>query len=379
MRNAIPSCRSDTGPLLGGRHWLGIRRGDRRRPHRAGRAGCLRPGAGQGTAPGRVPEFGAFRRCARSRSTRPRRTTGPRSGLFDFHVGPDVTVLTGLRARRHLADQRAAWPLSRATRSSPTTAGRPPLREHPRCCGRSCRRPGRCSGPTRTRPAGRSCPSCGRSNGRRQASGATVVRPDLNVTFTDGPNAVGVRQNACALCGDCCSGCNYGAKNTVLMNYLPDALLRTARTSSPRWRVRSVRRCAGPVAGRLRRARRRSASGPRPHVAVRHGRRRRAGRRNARVDRDPAPLPGPGAAGVGPARARVLRQRRRARVRLRHRRARARRRPRPARAPGGHGGRARRSPAWSTCAAPDTAERRRADHRGRLDPGRARRACCRSR
>jgi cholesterol oxidase len=45
----------------------------------------------------------------------------------------------------------------------------------------------------------------------------------MNVTFHDGPNAVGVEQKACKLCGDCMTGCNYHAKNTTLMNYLPDA------------------------------------------------------------------------------------------------------------------------------------------------------------
>lgn len=48
-------------------------------------------------------------------------------------------------------------------------------------------------------------------------------RPPINVTFDDQLNHVGVEQHACELCGDCVSGCNYGAKNTLLMNYLPDA------------------------------------------------------------------------------------------------------------------------------------------------------------
>ena len=53
--------------------------------------------------------------------------------------------------------------------------------------------------------------------------GARFYRPPISVTFRDGVNHVGVEQQACKLCGDCVSGCNYGAKNTVLMNYLPDA------------------------------------------------------------------------------------------------------------------------------------------------------------
>jgi Fe-S-cluster-containing hydrogenase component 2 len=51
----------------------------------------------------------------------------------------------------------------------------------------------------------------------------SFYRPLITVTFKEGVNNVGVLQHACVNCGDCVTGCNYGAKNTVLMNYLPDA------------------------------------------------------------------------------------------------------------------------------------------------------------
>lgn len=54
-------------------------------------------------------------------------------------------------------------------------------------------------------------------------TGGRFYRPSINVTFEDGPNQVGVEQKACVNCGDCMTGCNHSAKNTLLMNYLPDA------------------------------------------------------------------------------------------------------------------------------------------------------------
>ncbi len=48
-------------------------------------------------------------------------------------------------------------------------------------------------------------------------------RTPINVNFNTGTNHVGVMQNACNNCGDCVSGCNYAAKNTTNLNYLPDA------------------------------------------------------------------------------------------------------------------------------------------------------------
>ena len=83
-----------------------------------------------------------------------------------------------------------------------------------------------------------------------QALGVPLLRPDINVTFADQYNAAGVWQSACNLCGDCCSGCNVGGKNSVLMNYLPDAaafgaeifcgaaVRSLARTANGTWTVR---------------------------------------------------------------------------------------------------------------------------------------------
>jgi cholesterol oxidase len=60
---------------------------------------------------------------------------------------------------------------------------------------------------------------------RRAAEiGGPVVALNLAVNFAiDGQNPHGVPQKPCIDCGDCVTGCNVGAKNTLAMNYLPMA------------------------------------------------------------------------------------------------------------------------------------------------------------
>jgi cholesterol oxidase len=177
----------------------------------------------------------------------PKEDYGSAVGMFDFHVGRDVTVLSGcglggtslINGNVALepddsifADDR--WP--------------EPLRNRPEVLKPFMQA---AKGMLGSNPYPRTWPDLPKLESlTRMANGLgrAVSRPDINVTFVDGPNAAGVRQNACNLCGDCCSGCNYGAKNTVLMNYLPDAHwhgariftevgVRSVERSDGRWRV----------------------------------------------------------------------------------------------------------------------------------------------
>jgi len=52
----------------------------------------------------------------------------------------------------------------------------------------------------------------------------SVTPIPLHVAYESGPNAAGVHQPACTACGDCCGGCNVGAKTTVACTYIADAV-----------------------------------------------------------------------------------------------------------------------------------------------------------
>ena len=54
--------------------------------------------------------------------------------------------------------------------------------------------------------------------------GYEPIAPPVTVSFEGGVNVAGVEQPACTRCGDCCGGCNVGAKTSVALTYLTDAV-----------------------------------------------------------------------------------------------------------------------------------------------------------
>ena len=98
------------------------------------------------------------------------------------------------------------------------------------------------------------------------ALGEEPIAAPVAVTFKETINPAGIRQPACTACGDCCAGCNVGAKNTVALTYLPDAVHHGAQVfthakvrhvsqeANGRWRVHFERqdgRQAGNAGGAM--------------------------------------------------------------------------------------------------------------------------------
>ena len=189
---------------------------------RSGQSLCLLE-RGRELRPGEYPDTWS-EAAAEVQAQLPDGQVGDRTALFDFRIGHDLSVLVGcglggtslinasvcLRATPEVLTQ-AEWP--QAIRSEAAAHGLDPY----------YRRAEAMLGCT---PYPQDAPPLRKLQAQQQSAqalGKPLVRPPLAVSFRRGVNAAGVTQAACSLCGDCVTGCNYGAKGTTLMNYLPDA------------------------------------------------------------------------------------------------------------------------------------------------------------
>ncbi|OHX16086.1 choline dehydrogenase [Chromobacterium amazonense] len=193
---------------------------------RAGRSVCLLergreivPGEYPATLAEATPEFQVHH---------PDGHLGSRTGLYDLHVNPQQNVMVGcglggtslINANVSLQPEPQVFEDPRWPRK---------VREH----ADTLLKDGfaRAQEMLRPNPYPDTAPplpklQANQKSSERLKAKHSFYRPPINVTFEplpDNLNHVGVEQQPCNYCGDCVSGCNNKAKNTTLMNYLPDA------------------------------------------------------------------------------------------------------------------------------------------------------------
>lgn len=187
---------------------------------RAGQSVCLLE-RGKEFLPGEFPDT-LFEASSEMQVDTAKRKIGSDTGLFNFHVGKDISVLTGcglggtslINANVSLkVDPRVfengKWPQALLDDKAGMDRGYELAEEMLK---------------PSTYP--QDFPHLDKL-AAHQKSGEYLnkkwYRTPINVNFKDQVNHVGVEQKACNNCGDCVSGCNNTAKNTTQMNYLPDA------------------------------------------------------------------------------------------------------------------------------------------------------------
>ena len=188
---------------------------------RAGRAVCLLE-RGREFMPGEFPQT-LPEATAQMQLDTPSAKLGSATGLFNFHVGKQLSVLVGcglggtslINANVSLKAEPRVWANGKwpaallADQHEGLAAG----------YARAAEMLVPNEYPDHYPPLAKLA--------AHERSGATLKRPfyktPINVNFKDQTNHVGVVQKACVNCGDCVSGCNHTAKNTTQMNYLPDA------------------------------------------------------------------------------------------------------------------------------------------------------------
>jgi cholesterol oxidase len=147
--------------------------------------------------------------------------TGDRRALYDLHTGKDVHVLVGCGlGGTSLINANVALPPDPRVWEDPIWPHNildDQLLEEGFQRARRMLRPAPYPNETRL-------DKLDRLKEQAAALGKQVTLPPVNVAFAATTNPAGVEQPACTLCGDCCSGCNVGAKSTVDITYIADAV-----------------------------------------------------------------------------------------------------------------------------------------------------------
>jgi cholesterol oxidase len=163
---------------------------------------------------------------------------GPPTGLYDIRFGPDMHVLVGcgLGGGSLINAGVALRPDPRVFRDPvwPGQIVQDGLIEEGYARAERWVRPAR-------DPAAATQTKYKALAGASGALGRAPVAAPVVVSFEDCLNPAGIAQPACTRCGDCCGGCNVGAKNTVALTYLPDAARHGADIFT-HVRVRHVRK-----------------------------------------------------------------------------------------------------------------------------------------
>ncbi len=172
-----------------------------------------------GSFPSRLPDM---KRALQTRGAK--LSSGDPAALFDFRMGRDMHVLVGcglgggslinagvaLRPDDRVFADDSAWPEEISTDGL--------LDE------------GFARARAKLRPA-RDDRAAEMTKFKALSAAALQQKPEaapVVVSFEDQINPAGVYQSACIRCGDCCSGCNVGSKNTLALTYLPLAAAQGA-------------------------------------------------------------------------------------------------------------------------------------------------------
>ncbi len=150
---------------------------------------------------------------------------GSKTGLYDFHMNKDISVYKGcgLGGTSLVNANVSLVPEPRVLASDRWPSA---ILKDPDSYWRNVDRARSMLQPEKYPEGKNGYPKLPKSEAMKisaKGMGAAFSYLDINITFEDRVNNAGVTQYKCELCGDCMTGCNYGAKNTTLMNYLPDA------------------------------------------------------------------------------------------------------------------------------------------------------------